>query len=145
MLCVPRRWKPGENADEGKKVISGWTAKKGLTMTPDAICKAIVDSSPYPVVYVDLNHVIRYLNPMAVYHYQTERGYSDLLGRSLFTCHTEQSKEKILQAVEHFKRGGQEILLMVNVKNHRVYISPVRDSEKKLIGYYERFELNLAK
>ena len=114
-------------------------------MTPDAICKAIVDSSPYPVVYVDLDHVIRYLNPMAVFHYQTERGYADLLGRSLFDCHTDQSKEKILQAVEHLKRGGQEILLMVNVKNHRVYISPVRDPEKKLIGYYERFELNLAK
>jgi DUF438 domain-containing protein len=114
-------------------------------MTPDAICKAILDSSPYPVVYVDLNHVIRYLNPMAVYHYQTERGYSDLLGRSLFNCHTERSKEKILQAVEHFKRGGQEILLTVNVKNQRIYISPVRNSEKKLVGYYERFELNSAK
>ncbi len=114
-------------------------------MTPDAICKAIIESSPYPVVYVDLGHVIRYLNPTARYHYQTERGYSDLLGQSLFNCHTEQSKEKILQAVEHFKRGGQELLLMVNVKNQRVYVSPVRDSEKRLIGYYERFELNLAK
>ena len=114
-------------------------------MTPDAICKTIVDSWPYPLVYVDLDHVIRYLNPMADYHYQTERGYSDLLGQSLFNCHTEQSKEKILQAVEHFKKGGQEILLLVNVKNHRVYISPVRNSEKKLIGYYERFELNLVK
>ena len=82
---------------------------------------------------------------MAVYHYQTERGYSDLLGQSLFNCHTEQSKEKIIKTVEHFKKGGQEMLLMVNVKNQRVYISPVRNSEKELIGYYERFELNLAK
>jgi DUF438 domain-containing protein len=114
-------------------------------MPPNAICKAIVDSLPYPLVYVDLDHVIRYLNPMAVYHYQTERGYSDLLGQSLFNCHTEQSKEKILQAVERFKRGSQEIFLTVSVKNHRLYISPVRNSEKELIGYYERFELNLAK
>ena len=114
-------------------------------MPPNTICKAIVDSLPYPLVYVDLDHVIRYLNPMAVYHYQTERGYSDLLGQSLFNCHTEQSKEKILQAVERFKRGGQEIFLTVSVKNHRLYISPVRNSEKELIGYYERFELNLAK
>ena len=116
-----------------------------LSMTPADLCKAIIDSLPYPVVYVDLNHVIRYLNPMAVYHYQTERGYSDLLGQSLFNCHTEQSKAKIIKTVEHFEKGGQEMLLMVNVKNQRVYISPVRNSEKELIGYYERFELNLAK
>jgi DUF438 domain-containing protein len=117
----------------------------GPSMITADLCKAIIDSLPYPLVYVDLNHISRYLNPVAIHHDQTERGYSDLLGQSLFNCHTEQSKAKIIEAVESFEGGSLEIFLMVSVKNHRVYLSSVRNSEKHLIGYYERFELNLEK
>jgi DUF438 domain-containing protein len=103
---------------------------------------AILDSIPYPILFVDTDHIIRFLNKKARYHYYQERGYSDLIGKSLFDCHTEVSKEKILGIVQKLKNHGQEVFLTVNVKNERVYINPVRNEQGELIGYFERFELN---
>ena len=36
--------------------------------------EAILDSYPYRVVFVDCDHVIRYLNRAAKYHYYQVRG-----------------------------------------------------------------------
>jgi DUF438 domain-containing protein len=110
-----------------------------------SICKLIIDCLHYPVVFVDLEHIIRYLNPAAEHHYYRERGYSSLVGKSIFECHSQESREGIARAVESFKKGEQEIFLKVNVRNQRVYITPVRDENGNLVGYYERFELNLQK
>ena len=41
------------------------------------------------------------------------------------------------------KQDGKEVFLKVNSRNQRLYIQPVRDGEGKLIGFFERFELNL--
>ncbi len=103
----------------------------------------ILDSIPYPIVYVDRDHIIRYLNRTAKYQYYQMRGYDDLIGKSLFKCHNETSKEKIIAAVEKLKNHGNEIYLGVGVNNQRIYINPVRDDEGQLVGYFERFEMNL--
>ncbi len=105
----------------------------------------ILDSFPYPILFVDCEHVIRYLNKAAEYHYYSERGYADLVGRSLFDCHSEASEEKILAAFEKLRNHGNEIFLGVGVKNLRIYLNPVRDDQGELVGYFERFELNLQK
>ena len=55
------------------------------------------------------------------------------------------SEEKIRAAIEKLKSHGNEIFLGVSVKNQRIYINPVRDENGELIGYFERFELNLGK
>jgi DUF438 domain-containing protein len=104
--------------------------------------QAILDAIPYPVVFVDPDHIIRFLNRNARYHYYQERGYRDLIGKSLFDCHKEPSKEKILEMVEKLKNHSQEIFMTVNVKNQRIYLAPVRDEDGEFIGYFERFELN---
>ncbi len=109
------------------------------------ILKSILNSIPYPIVFVDLSHTIRYLNKKAEYRYYKERGYDDLIGKSIFDCHSEKSSEFIRRTIENFKKHGQEVYLTVNVKNERVYIVPVRDDLGNLIGYYERFEMNLQK
>jgi DUF438 domain-containing protein len=102
----------------------------------------ILDAIPYPILFVDTSHTIRFLNKKAKYHYYQERGYRDLVGKSLFDCHTELSKEKILPIIEKLKNHGQEVFLTVNVRNERVYVAPVRDDQGELVGYFERFELN---
>jgi DUF438 domain-containing protein len=108
------------------------------------ICKAIVDSFPYPVVFLDIDHIVRYMNRAAIYHYCTERGHLDLVGQSLFDCHfNPASRAHIEKAVEGFKKDAKEIYLKVSDRNLRVYITPVRDESAGLIGYYERFEMNL--
>lgn len=109
------------------------------------ICRAIVESLPYPVVFVDLDHIIRYLNPAARYHYYQERGHKDLVGRSVFDCHANPaSKKQIEEIVRRFRSDSKELFLKVNDRNLRVYVTPVRSSKGELIGYYERFEMNLS-
>ena len=65
-------------------------------MNEKEIMEGILNSYPYPIVFVDGEYVIRYMNRYARYHYYEERGYSDLIGRSLFDCHdSEQAKARI--------------------------------------------------
>jgi DUF438 domain-containing protein len=105
----------------------------------------ILDALPFPVVFVDTDHTIRFLNRKAKFHYYEERGYKDLIGISLFACHNEKSKERIVDIVENLKKHGREKLLGVNEKNERVYVTPVRDDGGVFIGYFERFEGNYQK
>ncbi|MBC8530601.1 PAS domain-containing protein [Gehongia tenuis] len=114
-------------------------------MERERMLSLILDAYPYPIVFVDTDHIIRYMNRMARYHYYEERGYRDLIGRSLFDCHQPASAEKIRAAVEKLKNHGNEIYIGVNIKNRRYYLNPVRDENGELVGYFERFELNLQK
>ena len=108
------------------------------------ILRGILDSFPYPVVFVDGDFVIRYMNRYAQYHYYQERGYSCLIGKSLFSCHDkESSRQRIEAAYEKMKSDGKEIFVGVNLRNQRIYMQPVRDAEGRLIGFFERFEMNL--
>ncbi len=114
-------------------------------MDENQMMSYILDSIPYRIVFVDMNHIIRYMNKEARHHYYDVRGYRDLVGQSIFTCHSEKSKEMLLAAVEKLKNHGNEIYLGVSVYNERKYINPVRDENGEMIGYFERFERNLQK
>lgn len=46
--------------------------------------------------------------------------------------------------INQFKKDAKELFLKVNDRNQRVYITPVLDGNKNLVGYYERFEMNLS-
>ena len=105
----------------------------------------ILDSYPYKLVFVDTDYIIRYMNKEAKHHYYDVRGYSDLIGKSIFDCHTEASKEKIIAAVERLKNHANEIYLGVSPSNHRFYLNPVRNEKGELVGFFERFEMNLQK
>ena len=113
-------------------------------MEETVILKGILDSYPYPIVFVDDTFVIRYLNRYAKYHYYQERGYAELVGKSIFDCHdSEAARERIRAAFEKMKSDGKEMFVGVNTRNQRLYMQPVRDGSGKLIGFFERFELNL--
>ena len=73
-------------------------------------------------------------------------GYRDLIGKSLFDCHDrEVSRERIKVAYEKMKSDGKEVFIGVDARNQRYYMQGVRDEEGNLIGFFERFELNLQK
>ena len=77
-------------------------------MDEKTILKGILDSYPYPIVFVDNDYIIRYLNRYAKYHYYQERGIPGLIGKSLFDCHDrEASKERIKAAYEKMKSDGK--------------------------------------
>ena len=108
--------------------------------------KGILNSYPYPIVFVDNDYIIRYMNRNAEYHYYEERGYKNLIGKSLFDCHNNaQSIEKIKMGYEGIKKNGKEVFVTVTARNQRVYMQGVRDSKGNWIGFIERFELNLQK
>lgn len=111
-----------------------------------SMLRAIVDSYSTPIVFVDDGYVIRFMNRYARYHYCVERGYGELVGKSLFECHNEEkSRERIMAAFEAMKKDGKERFIGVNVRNQRIYMQPVRDTEGKLCGFFERFEMNVQK
>ena len=110
-------------------------------MTELELLRAILDSYPYAIVYVDSDFIIRYMNRYARYHYCVERRSH----KSLFDCRVPQPREKIADAFHAMQKDGTERFIGVNARNLRIYMQPVRDLAGKICGFFERFELNLQK
>jgi DUF438 domain-containing protein len=104
------------------------------------ICQAILDSFKYPIVFVDNEHIVRYLNQAARERYYDNRGYSPLIGKSIFECHNPSSVDIIQQMHKRLLEGESEIFLKINKDRQRVTVVAVRDCDGSLLGYYERFE-----
>ena len=102
-------------------------------------CLAILDKISHPIVFVNNYHVIQYLNKPAQKRYYEQRGYSDLIGKSLFDCHNPISKNKIIAIHQQLKEGINEVCIGV-FKGEKITVVGVRDSKGGLIGYFERFE-----
>jgi len=103
-------------------------------------CMAILDSIRHPIVFVDTDHIIRYLNKAARVRYYEKRGYAEMMGKSIFDCHNSSSGNQIQQLYKRLEDGEDEIFLKINKDQEKVTLVSVRDSEGKLLGYYERFE-----
>ena len=97
---------------------------------------AILDSLKDPIVFVDTNHVIQYMNEPAKKHY--EQG-ENLLGQSIFDCHNENSNHTIRDVFSAMQQGETERMITDNEK-HRIYMRAIRDKSGNLLGYYERYE-----
>ena len=107
-----------------------------------AIYQAILDSVKHPIVFVDNDHIIRYLNRAAKVRYYEKRGYSELLGKSIFDCHNPVSVHQILQVHKRLQDGQIEVRLRLNKDQERVttVFVGVRDGNGRLLGYFERSE-----
>lgn len=104
--------------------------------------KAIVEGFVDPVVFVNNQHVIEYMNEQGAAKY-AKRGGSGLVGRSIFDCHNGDSCHMIQEIYEDFLAGKKdEQYLTVGRDNKRVFMRVVRDSKGKVLGYYERYEEN---
>jgi DUF438 domain-containing protein len=105
-------------------------------MPDTALLAALLDSMKDPVLFVDTDHITRYMNQAAIAHY--EEGTA-LIGRSVLDCHNAESQRVIHEVFAALQAGEDERLITDNAE-HRVYMRAVRDPDGKLIGYYERFE-----
>lgn len=104
------------------------------------IFAAILDTIPSPIVFVDTDHTIRYLNKASRSRYYEKRGYPDLLGKSLLDCHQPPSREQIKTLYRQLVEGADELFLKVSADRETITVVGVRDGGGQLIGYYERFE-----
>ena len=104
--------------------------------------KSIIDQDECSVVICNLEHTIIYMNPAAMNNY-AKSGGKKLVGQSLFGCHNEKSNEMIERVVDWFGKSvnNNNVHTFYNEKQNKdVYMVALRDSEEKLIGYYEKHE-----
>ena len=102
----------------------------------------ILDAYIYPIVFVDTEFTIGYLNKAAKERYHQTDENNSLIGQSLFHCHQPASQEKIKALVKKIAIEKKEIFMRVNAKNEKLYITPVLDKNGAFIGFFERFEIN---
>ena len=102
------------------------------------LISSILDTLKVPVVFVDTEHVIRYMNRAAVAQY-ANRGGAGLVGQSLLDCHNEESCRQLAQILAEMREGIDERLIHED-ERQRAYMSAVRDAAGGLVGYYERYE-----
>ena len=86
----------------------------------NAYFKSIIDQDRESVVICDLNHIIIYMNPVAVVDYKKYGGAS-LLGKSLLACHNPHSVEAIRKVVEWFAADASHNIVYTyhNAKHDR--------------------------
>jgi DUF438 domain-containing protein len=115
------------------------TKKKDDTMEiTKEILESILDAYSYEIVFVDRQHIVRYMNKTAKERY----GGSVKINQSLFNCHSENSKVKIEEFLKRADAGEDEMFETYNTKTgEREFFVPVRDSNKHVIGYFERHEM----
>jgi len=105
-------------------------------MEPLEMLSIVLDNWHKPLIYVDCNHIICYLNKPAKKKYAK---YGDVIGKCLLDCHNENSCRLIQEGFARLQTGTEEVLLSDTAKS-RYYIHAVRDEEGHLLGYYDRYD-----
>lgn len=100
--------------------------------------KEILDSLTEPIVMADTEHIMVYMNKAAEEQFK-KWGGRQLLGKSVFDCHNDNSC-KIIKEIFAKMQDGLEEQVITDSDKKRVFIRAVRDDTGQLIGYYERYE-----
>jgi DUF438 domain-containing protein len=107
-------------------------------MVDSKILDSILQNLVEPIVFIDSNHTISYMNKKGIEQYK-DRGGAGLIGKSVFDCHNEHSIRVILELFECLKNGEEECLESEN-GSKKSFMRAVRNKGGNLIGYYERYE-----
>ena len=102
--------------------------------------KSIIEQDRCAVVICGLNHEILYMNPAALKRYGK---HGNLIGKSIFDCHSPASNDKIREVVAWFAKSRENNLVYTfhnEKQNKDVYMVALRDDNGELIGYYEKHE-----
>ncbi|MBP3704519.1 MAG: PAS domain-containing protein [Clostridia bacterium] len=104
---------------------------------------AILDAYAYEIVFVDRDHIVRFLNKAA----QKRYGKVVQVGNSIFNCHNEGSRVKIEEFLARADAGeeGEMFEVLNGSTGEREFFVPVRDTSGKVIGYFERHENHWSK
>jgi DUF438 domain-containing protein len=110
-------------------------SRQGIVVSDSEIYQALLENLEVPVVFVDNQHFIRFINAAGQKQYAK---YGNILNKSIFDCHNPGSKQKILDIYSQLQAGLPEMLYSENQKQ-LAFMRAVRDSHGNLLGYYERF------
>lgn len=109
-------------------------------MSDLSLCQAILDSIHHRIVFVDNDHIIRYLNQKAREWFYEKRGFSNLIGKSIFACHQPASCARLQELYNRLQQGEDEVFVKITAQKEKASMVAVRDTEGRLLGYFERFE-----
>jgi len=110
--------------------------KKRCHMSREALFEAFIDSIGQPFMFVDNDHMIRYVNGPGLEYY---RPGEELTGRSIFDFHNENSC-RIIREVHAALQAGEEERMITDNQKHRAWMRAVRALDGSLLGYFERYE-----
>ena len=77
------------------------------------ILESILDAYSYEIVFVDRQHIVRYMNKTAKKRY----GDRVQINQSLFNCHNENSKKENRRIFKRADAGEDEMFETYNTKN----------------------------
>ena len=100
--------------------------------------KSVLEQDNAPIVICNLDSEIIYMNPASILRYG-----KNLVGKNLKECHNAESNEKIERVLAWFSesKDNNTVYTYRNDKENKdVYMVALRDSDGKLIGYYEKHE-----
>lgn len=103
-------------------------------MNRQNIIEAILESLPKSIVAANQNHIITYMNKSA------RDEHTDLVGKSLFDCHNEDSVKKIHEIAGRLEAGEKMISLREEDGFIKSYFKAVRNDQGEFAGYYELME-----
>ena len=98
----------------------------------------MLEQDTAPVVICDLNHIVVYMNRVAIARYHV-----DITGKSIKDCHPAYANAKIDKVIEWFKKSPDNNRVFTfrnDDENKDVYMVAIRDCEGTLIGYTEKHE-----
>ncbi|BBO67779.1 hypothetical protein DSCA_17090 [Desulfosarcina alkanivorans] len=108
---------------------------------PDlSVYQAILDSIHHRIVFVDNDHIIRFLNRKARRWFYEKRGHADLIGKSIFACHQPASCAQLKRLYHRLQQGEDEVFVKITAQKEKASMVAVRDAHGRLLGYFERFE-----
>lgn len=104
--------------------------------------KSVVDADENAIVLCDSHDIIVYMNPSAIRMY-ADKGGKSLIGRSVISYHSEDTISVIRMISEWFAENPENNKVFTHhdkEKNVDLYMIALRDENKNLIGYYEKYE-----
>ena len=125
-ICLQKPPNPG---CKGSNKAVQWSR-----MDKHEIIEAILESLPRPIVAVDENHIILYMNRIA------REKHSDLTGRSLLDCHSDSSVNKIYQIAGRLEAGETSITLRGEDGFIKSCFVAIQDYKGHFAGYYEMMD-----
>ena len=99
------------------------------------LLESFFDSHPDPIVITGTDHTVLLMNRAAKEFFE---GGRELEGKSLFSCHNENSA-RIMREILARLAAGEEEVRITDKPGQRTYMRAIRDSAGKLVGYYERY------
>ncbi len=97
---------------------------------------AMLNSLKDPFLFVDTDHIVRFVNDAARRHYGDK---TPAVGTSVLDCHNADSQRLMLEILNAMRDGEVERLITDDAQ-HRIYMRSVRDTNGDVLGYYERYE-----